>query len=69
MDQMLKFGLRGAFGTGSSAFINGLLAMTTNMLVLGYGGYLVLLNMLGIVDTGFDAGWSTSTSNGRGYLS
>ena len=56
MDQMLKYGLLGALGSGISSVISGLLSLSTNMLVLGYGGYLVLLDILNISSTGFDAG-------------
>ena len=55
LDMMQKFGTLGAIGSGGSTFINGLLSMATNMLVLGYGGYLVLLWLHG-EDTGMDAG-------------
>ena len=55
LDMMQKYGTLGAIGSGGSTFINGLLSMATNMLVLGYGGYLVLL-WLGGEDTGMDAG-------------
>ena len=55
LDLMQKYGTLGAIGSGGSTFINGLLSMATNMLVLGYGGYLVLLWLHG-EDTGMDAG-------------
>ena len=56
MDQMVRYGLIGSIGTSVSGLVNGVLGLSTNMLVLGYGGYLVLLNALGIAPTGFDAG-------------
>ena len=55
LDQMLKYGILGAMGSAGSSFINGLLTMTTNMLVLGYGGYLVIQQLNG-TKTGMDAG-------------
>mmetsp|Transcript_13800 Transcript_13800/g.39080 ORF Transcript_13800/g.39080 Transcript_13800/m.39080 type:complete len:683 (-) Transcript_13800:1987-4035(-) len=51
MEQMLKYGIRGALGSSGSSLINGVLTVSTSMLVLGYGGYLVLL-----ADFGMDAG-------------
>ena len=56
MDAMVKLGMMSAVGMSFRSVLNNLLGLLTSMLVLGYGGYLVLLNTTGIVDTGLDAG-------------
>ncbi len=55
---MVQLGVQSAVGMSFRNVLNNLLGLVTSMLVLGYGGYLVLLNTTGVVDTGLDAGGS-----------